>query len=257
MRNHLLGAAGVAIIGVMGLSACDMLGMNSEKKDEAAAEGGSTEDGGAAAGAAEEESSGKPDDEGAGGGSASSGEGGGSGGDPAAGKPDDEGSGGSGSGSGSGSSGGPSGDRGGSGGGSAGGGGGGVRTVGDVPAEFAQLMDRYLDYYVENMGQGTGPSGVQDVVTGLRAGSEYRWNVGTLRGGQTYAFFGACDDDCSDVDIIVEDENGIEVGSDTLVDDYPVVVITPRYDGPFTARILLVNCQIEPCYVGGRVVQQR
>ena len=141
-------------------------------------------------------------------------------------------------------------------GGSGGGAAGGVRSVGEVPTEFAQLMVQYLDYYQENFAAGGGSAGVQDVATGLRAGGEYRWNVGTLRGGQTYTFLGACDNDCSDVDIIVEDENGINVGEDLLTDDYPVVTITPRRDGPFTARILLVNCSIEPCYVGGRVLQQ-
>ena len=71
-----------------------------------------------------------------------------------------------------------------------------------------------------------------------------------------YRILAACDQDCTDVDIIVEDGAGIEVGRDVALDDHPVVTITPRVDGPFSVRIGLVNCEIEPCYVAGRVLQQ-
>ena len=141
-------------------------------------------------------------------------------------------------------------ESGGSGGGSA-----GVQTVGQVPDEFANLMVQYLDHYVENFGQGLSSFGQRDVVTALRAGEEYRWTV-NLEGGRSYGFFGACDNDCNDVDIIVEDANGNEVASDVLTDDYPVVGIQNATAGRYTARILLVNCSVEPCFVGARVLRQ-
>ena len=145
---------------------------------------------------------------------------------------------------------GPAPSTGGSGGGSA-----GVQTVGQVPDEFANLMVQYLDHYVENFGQGLSSFGQRDVVTALRAGEEYRWTV-NLEGGRSYGFFGACDNDCNDVDIIVEDANGNEVASDVLTDDYPVVGIQNATAGRYTARILLVNCSVEPCFVGARVLRQ-
>ena len=235
MRKQLIGAASVAILASVVLAGCNF---GSETMEDA----GTEETGsGADAGSGEAASGGKP----ATGAAATGGEGAESGGsgDASSPKPDD------GAASGEAPSG-PAPSTGGSGGGSA-----GVQTVGQVPDEFANLMVQYLDHYVENFGQGLSSFGQRDVVTALRAGEEYRWTV-NLEGGRSYGFFGACDNDCNDVDIIVEDANGNEVASDVLTDDYPVVGIQNATAGRYTARILLVNCSVEPCFVGARVLRQ-
>ena len=229
MRKQLIGAASVAILASVVLAGCEF---GSEKKDDAAA--GET-DAAASTDSGEASSGGKP----ATGAAATGGEGASDAGSP---KPEDGASGDA-----------PSGtapSTGGSGGGSA-----GVQAVGEVPDEFANLMTQYLDHYVENFGQGLSSFGQRDVVTALRAGEEYRWTV-NLEQGRSYGFFGACDNDCNDVDIIVEDANGREVASDVLTDDYPVVGIQNATAGRYTARILLVNCSVEPCFVGARVLRQ-
>ena len=229
MRKQLIGAASVAILASVVLAGCEF---GSEKKDDAAA--GET-DAAASTDSGEASSGGKP----ATGAAATGGEGASDAGSP---KPEDGASGDA-----------PSGtapSTGGSGGGSA-----GVQAVGDVPDEFANLMTQYLDHYVENFGQGLSSFGQRDVVTALRAGEEYRWTV-NLEQGRSYGFFGACDNDCNDVDIILEDANGREVASDVLTDDYPVVGIQNATAGRYTARILLVNCSVEPCFVGARVLRQ-
>ena len=230
MRKQLIGAASVAILASVVLAGCEF---GSEKKDDAAA--GET-DAAASTDSGEASSGGKP----ATGAAATGGEGASDAGSP---KPED--------GAASGDA--PSGtapSTGGSGGGSA-----GVQAVGDVPDEFANLMTQYLDHYVENFGQGLSSFGQRDGVTALRAGEEYRWTV-NLEQGRSYGFFGACDNDCNDVDIILEDANGREVASDVLTDDYPVVGIQNATAGRYTARILLVNCSVEPCFVGARVLRQ-
>ena len=226
MRKNTTMVAGVAILSAFALAACGLGGGSDEKGDSG--------------------NSGSSSDSGSGGGN---GTGTGAGGA----KPSDEGAGG-----GSESGGGATGDQtGGATGGQTGGtGGGDMQEVGDVIEGFSGQLDGYLDNYQQNLAQGFGSAGVRDVITGLQAGNEYRWNVGTLRGGQTYRILAACDQDCTDVDIIVEDGAGIEVGRDVALDDHPVVTITPRVDGPFSVRIGLVNCEIEPCYVAGRVLQQ-
>ena len=230
MRKQLIGAASVAILASVVLAGCEF---GSEKKDDAAA--GET-NAAASTDSGEASSGGKP----ATGAAATGGEGASDAGSP---KPED--------GAASGDA--PSGtapSTGGSGGGSA-----GVQAVGEVPDEFANLMTQYLDHYVENFGQGLSSFGQRDVVTALRAGEEYRWTV-NLEQGRSYGFFGACDNDCNDVDIILEDANGREVASDVLTDDYPVVGIQNATAGRYTARILLVNCSVEPCFVGARVLRQ-
>ncbi len=239
MRKQLIGAASVAILASVVLAGCNF---GNEKKEDAGGEQAAA-GAGADADAGEASSGGKPAT-----GAAAEGAGESAGADAGSPKPEDGASEGGQGGSDAGASRGSSGS---SGGGSTA----GVQTIGDVPDDFAELMTTYLDHYVENFGQGLSAFGQRDVVTALRAGEEYRWTV-NLEQGRSYGFFGACDNDCNDVDIIIEDANGREVASDVLTDDYPVVAIQNATAGRYTARILLVNCEIEPCYVGARVLRQ-
>ncbi len=125
---------------------------------------------------------------------------------------------------------------------------------GNVPPQFQQLVIGYLDGYTEQMAQGWPqvPS-VPDAVVGLDPNGEHRWQV-RLRGGRSYAFIGACDNECSNLDLILEDGSGAQIDSDVLPDDYPLVEVTPPADGVYTLRIQLRACSIGPCYVAARLV---
>jgi hypothetical protein len=246
MRKSTLAVVSAAILGSVTLAACDLMGGGGdEKKDDAATEEGGSESGeGASEGAG---AGGKPSDEGAGGGSESGSDegssGGSEGGDGA--KPGEEG------GSSGGSSGGGS-----SGGGSSGGGSsGGQPSEQDVVNHYTQQLDGYLDAYVEQYAADSRSAGIRDVVVPLQAGGEHRWSI-NLEGGRNYGVFGACDNDCSDVDLIVEGPNGQELGRDVLLDDYPIVGFTAPSSGRYTVRIQLVTCEVEPCFVAGRVVTE-
>ena len=71
----------------------------------------------------------------------------------------------------------------------------------------------------------------------------------------SYVIVGACDGDCTNVDIeLIDMTTGGVVASDMLPDDYPVVNFTPTADGQYMARLLLQNCTTAPCYAGARVV---
>lgn len=230
MRKSTLAAASVAILGAVALAGCDMLNMGGDEKEDAAA----TEEGGeAAAGAG---LGGKPADEGAGGASEGGEEAGGSGEAAGGGAKPDEGGG----------------DAGGSSGGQQGG---GEPTEQDVINHYSQQLDGYLDGYVQQYGPNLRPTNIRDVVVPLQAGSEHRWSV-NLEGGTNYGVFGACDNDCSDVDLIVEGPNGQELGRDVLLDDYPIVGFTAPSSGRYTVRIVLATCEVEPCFVAGRILQQ-
>lgn len=123
-------------------------------------------------------------------------------------------------------------------------------------AQFHRLISGYLDTYAENVGGGWPRArGVADEIAAINAGQEHRWRV-DLERGRTYAFVGACDNECDNVDLVVEDASGREVGRDDLTDDYPLVQFTPPASGRYTARIMLVTCTVEPCYVGGRLLQR-
>jgi predicted small secreted protein len=246
MRKSTLAVVSAAILGSVTLAACDLMGGGGdEKKDGAATEEGGSESGeGASDGAG---AGGKPADDGAGGGSESGGDEAASGGSESGGgaKPDEEGgsSGGSSGGSGGGSSGGSS------------GGSGGQPSEQEVVNHYTQQLDGYLDAYVEEYAADSRSAGIRDVVVPLQAGREHVWNI-NLEGGRNYGIFGACDNDCSDVDLIVEGPNGQELGRDVLLDDYPIVGFTAPSSGRYTVRIQLVTCEVEPCFVAGRVVTQ-
>lgn len=216
--------AGAALMSVLALGACGLIGGGDS--DEKGGDSSSTASSGSQA---------------SGGTTASGGTGGA--------KPEDEGAGG-------GSSGGSTTSGGGDQAGGSGSGGGDMQEVGTIMDGFSGQLDGYLDNYQQNLAAGFGSAGVRDVITGLQAGNEYRWNLGTLRGGQTYRILGACDQDCTDVDLFLEDSRGQQIGQDIALDDHPLIELTPGRDEQFTVRIRLVNCEVEPCYVAGRVLQQ-
>jgi hypothetical protein len=58
--------------------------------------------------------------------------------------------------------------------------------------------------------------------------------------------FGACDEDCTDLDIYLYDAvSGDLIAEDVLVDSFPVV--TAPYDGDFLIEVYMVTCSVEPC----------
>lgn len=129
-------------------------------------------------------------------------------------------------------------------------------AVAQAPQEFHSLITNYLDNHTRQMAAGWQqiPS-VPDVVTSLSPLGEHLWQV-QLRGGQAYAFIGACDNECTDLDFYILDTSGREIDSDALPDNYPLVEVTPPADGVYTLRIQLKACSIAPCYVGARLVRQ-
>ena len=69
-----------------------------------------------------------------------------------------------------------------------------------------------------------------------------------LGSGRPYAILGACDDDCGDLDLFLIDRNGNELDSDTEVDSFPMLSVTPSSSGTFTVRVEMFECSTEPCF---------
>ena len=68
--------------------------------------------------------------------------------------------------------------------------------------------------------------------------------------GQTYTVRGACDRDCRDLDLVVTDGAGNEVGADRAVDDYPTVTFTARQAGQYVISAVMAQCSEAYCYYG-------
>lgn len=84
----------------------------------------------------------------------------------------------------------------------------------------------------------------------LRAGAS---TTGTFNvaSGANFIVIGACDEGCSDIDLIVRDASGAEVGRDVEDDDAPMVVIPAGSGGRYTFEAQMVTCSAN-CHFGVR-----
>lgn len=75
----------------------------------------------------------------------------------------------------------------------------------------------------------------------------------TLNVGYEYRVVAVCDNDCADVDLWMYDQNNNEVASDVAVDAQPIVQVAPRWTGPFTLRVGMIQCTVAPCYIAAQL----
>jgi hypothetical protein len=69
-------------------------------------------------------------------------------------------------------------------------------------------------------------------------------------GGNAYVLFGACDNDCTDVDLKIFDNNGNLLMQDVAVDDTPVLMFTANGSGRYRVQVVMATCSRNPCYYG-------
>ncbi len=72
----------------------------------------------------------------------------------------------------------------------------------------------------------------------------------TLRKGMEYKVLSVCDADCSDIDLVLYDENDEKVGSDLKDDGMPIIEVAPKWTGEFTLKVKMFSCKTNPCYYG-------
>lgn len=121
-------------------------------------------------------------------------------------------------------------------------------------AQLEGLVKNFLDGATQRFAQGMAPApGFNDQVAALQPGHDDRWQV-NLAGGTAYRILGACDNECSNLDIELIDSHGGVVASDVLPDDFPVVNFTPAANGTYYVRTMLQTCTVAPCYVGARIL---
>ncbi|HEY0035920.1 MAG TPA: hypothetical protein VGB66_04485 [Longimicrobium sp.] len=70
-----------------------------------------------------------------------------------------------------------------------------------------------------------------------------------VRAGHTYVFVGVCDENCSDLDIVVTDEDGDELESDVELDDTPMVVLEAEETTTITVKVSMATCR-DDCHYG-------
>lgn len=114
------------------------------------------------------------------------------------------------------------------------------RMTAVVQDEYTDVLDLYTPLYREIM-----TATVDDLDEGGR--NEYGY---TLVRGATYRFFAVCDDDCSDIDLVVYDGQYNRVTADFGSSDRPVVTFTvPQNAGNtrYTVAVRMAACDYDPC----------
>ena len=72
----------------------------------------------------------------------------------------------------------------------------------------------------------------------------------TVASGVDYALIGACDNDCTDVDLKISDASGTVIMQDIAVDDTPVLLFHSNSAGKWRVQVVMATCNRSPCYYG-------
>jgi hypothetical protein len=137
----------------------------------------------------------------------------------------------------------------------------GLLFVGDAAAQdWRELVLRQLDKggeTVRTLGQTDANILSRNQVIGmLKDGGTSYFEV-SLEGGISYLFTGACDQDCSDLDLrLVRSADFEVVESDVETDDVPVIIFTAPSTALYLVGVDMADCSEDICYFGFRSYQQ-
>ena len=121
--------------------------------------------------------------------------------------------------------------------------------TGFVQDPWAQQVRRQLDEVRDRMN-ARGFARTHDPFVGsLNDGQAERLTV-QLDAGTEYLIIGACDNDCSDLDLELYNRTGGMIAQDIQADDIPVLRVEPSRSGSYQVRAIMAECSREPCRYG-------
>jgi Caspase domain len=116
------------------------------------------------------------------------------------------------------------------------------------PVEQLQRQFELLDESL--LEDGFYPGG--EMLSGyLKAGESESVDIWLDAPGD-FKVVGVCDNDCSDVDMVLFGPGGEQLVEDLLVDDVPVLEFQANASGNYRLEIRMVTCSIEPCFWGAQ-----
>ena len=124
------------------------------------------------------------------------------------------------------------------------------------PLQPATSQDRWTEQVINQLvesARDAGHAGMElshQPYTGALNGGRYETLTLRFQEGSTYAVVGACDADCSDLDLRLYDEDGNLIDSDMNPDDRPIVAVQPAWTGGFRVRVIMASCHSPPCRYG-------
>lgn len=123
----------------------------------------------------------------------------------------------------------------------------------EVRQQLITQIGQLLTQYQNQFASGSSTIG-NDTIVPMQPGHDHRYIV-DLNAGAMYGFIGACDGDCTNVDIeLISMTTGGVVANDMLPDDYPIASYRPEANGQYMVRLLMQACTRSPCYAGVREI---
>jgi len=137
----------------------------------------------------------------------------------------------------------------------------GLLFVGDASAQdWRQLVLSQLDKggeTVRTLGQTDANILSRNQVIGMLEDGGTSYFEVKLESGISYLFTGACDQDCTDLDLrLVRGADFEVVESDVETDDVPVIIFTAPSTALYLVGVDMADCSEDICYFGFRAYQQ-
>jgi len=111
-----------------------------------------------------------------------------------------------------------------------------------------------VDGYLARLANNARGQGYNRIVAGPVHGSlrddETTTHMMDVVGGNQYVLMGACDNDCTDVDLKIFDTAGNLLMQDIAVDDTPVLLFTATGSGSYRVQVIMATCNRSPCFYG-------
>ncbi|HET7234421.1 MAG TPA: hypothetical protein VFJ16_30685 [Longimicrobium sp.] len=125
-----------------------------------------------------------------------------------------------------------------------------VTTAAAAPQdEWTQQVRRLLQRAGQTFEE-RGYSMTHQIYTGSLNNRSNEFVTLRLDIGTQYQIMGACDNDCSDLDMTIYGPGGNEIDTDVEMDDFPIVSVTPSRTGTYRVKVVMANCSAEPCRYG-------
>jgi hypothetical protein len=98
--------------------------------------------------------------------------------------------------------------------------------------------------------QGSSPGSARILTIGPLNTGESESVVIPMVAGTTYDVVGACDEDCSDLHLLVSTASGNDLAVDRSSENLPVLRFRPRASGSYRVRATMAACRVNPCWFG-------
>lgn len=124
-----------------------------------------------------------------------------------------------------------------------------VASTAHAQDQWERVVRRQLEQ-VGSVSERNGYRMASDIFQG-RLDDDATTNLNVeLQRGKDYVLWGVCDQDCSDIDLVIYDSNGDQVDSDLQTDDKPLLHVIPSRNGQYRIKVSMANCSANPCRYG-------